>query len=129
MHKYEKRLRRRHGTGYVYSYAGKILFRDDGFPQNFSTQKITRVFIMAVIAGWLIMAGNRIANEELRLLSKAMECICPEIIKETCLAGCMHTLLFFLNGVVLLLAFFGLRAYFRCRCRSSLCKMKKGIWK
>ena len=54
---YETRLNDKFGTWFVYKYASARNLKDqqNGFPQNFSTQKITRVFITAVVIGWALM--------------------------------------------------------------------------
>ena len=52
-----QQLNDKFGTWFVYKYASVRNLKDqqNGFPQNFSTQKITRVFITAVVIGWSLM--------------------------------------------------------------------------
>ena len=120
VHRYEEELKSRYGTGYVYSYAGKILFKEEGFPQNFSTQRITRVFIMAVIAGWLIIASAMITKCGYALIERVLWWYA---------LPCIGILLFMVNGGLLIALSVLIRSYFRYRCRSSITNMKKDMWK
>ena len=126
---YETKLNEKFGTCFVYKYASARNLKDqqNGFPQDFSTQKITRVFITAVVIGWALMVIKDLFRSfcgNINTLQLYVVYQCPFVIacnQNSKLLCCIFCMLLTLG------IWFGLHIYFTSKCRSTVAGMTTEI--
>ena len=109
---YENRMNEKCKTPFVYKYADECLRTTSGFPQNYSTQKVTELFLNFVIIAWGIVVVVQL----------------HQILLFLCAGYRLFYCCYMLPIVVVALIYLGIAHYLNNKCRSSLENMVNYIY-
>ena len=109
---YENRMNEKCKIPFVYKYADECLRTTSGFPQNYSTQKVTGLFLNFVIIAWGIVVVVQL----------------HQILLFLCAGYRLFCCCYMLPIVVVALMYLGIAHYLNNKCRSSLENMVNYIY-